>query len=187
MIFLICIIAHSSKCTGLLIAGNIYAGRFVEERTRPGLDLIHRIKFHVDDKKIHLKTIADLGTGRFIPHLLHTFPESNVIGIDSSDQMLTSAKIELAKTLPSHVLQRVSLENASINDWNYADGIECIFSNAALHWLKDHDTLYPNKCDLMEELLPSRLQTTFQNPHTCYLTKYAGLWKTMEKFQQARL
>ncbi|PHQ81831.1 MAG: trans-aconitate 2-methyltransferase [Coxiella sp. (in: Bacteria)] len=101
---------------------------YTDARKRPGLDLIAQIPPNT------YNTIADLGcgTGFLTTALKERFPNSTITAIDSSEQMLAQAR-----ELDPHI------------DWQQGDiatlqltNIDLLFSNATLHWLDDHDTLF---------------------------------------------
>jgi trans-aconitate 2-methyltransferase len=81
------------------------------------------------------KLIYDLGcgTGELTNLLASRWPDARVIGIDSSEAML-------AKTQPR---ENVTFVRQDIRDWKPETAPELIFSNAVLHWLPHHETLFP--------------------------------------------
>ena len=102
--------------------------KFGDERTRAAADLVARIKLE------HPETIADLGCGpgNSTQILRNRWPNSNVIGIDNSAEMIDVAK----RLFPA---QKWVL--ADVAKWALADPIALVFSNAALQWLPNHGTL----------------------------------------------
>jgi trans-aconitate 2-methyltransferase len=82
--------------------------------------------------------ILDLGCGEgtLTAKLATLVPSGGVVGIDSSAQMIMAAK-EL-ETPNLKFLYR------DIDDLDFHQGFDVIFSNAALHWVKDHDRLLRN-------------------------------------------
>lgn len=81
------------------------------------------------------ETILDLGCGDGVltKQLADLVPEGKVLGIDASMGM-----IETAKELAVHNL---SFAYQDINDMAFANEFDLIFSNAALHWVKNHERL----------------------------------------------
>ena len=112
--------------------------RYSEIRFRAGLDLIARIP------KSDYATIYDLGcgTGHLTRILADTFPNSKVIGIDSSPEMLAEARREFPA---------MSWQQADINSWHPPGPPDLIFSNAAFQWVPAHETLFPS---LLQRLRP---------------------------------
>lgn len=84
------------------------------------------------------ETILDLGCGDGIltAKLAELVPQGKVIGIDNSPGMINTAK----------ELERSNLEFylMDITQIHYCNTFDIIFSNATLHWIKDHTTLISN-------------------------------------------
>jgi trans-aconitate 2-methyltransferase len=104
--------------------------RFGDERVRPALDLLSRISLDAP------KVIYDLGcgTGAVTAMLKERWPEARVTGVDSSQAML-----DRARTLEADVdwLER------DLNEWEPEAPADLLYSNAVLHWLDSHETLFP--------------------------------------------
>jgi len=84
------------------------------------------------------ENILDLGCGdgALTKQLSTLVPNGKVIGIDASVGM-----IQTAKELETANLTFVCLD---INDMEYENLFDIIFSNAALHWVKNHQQLLQN-------------------------------------------
>ncbi len=104
--------------------------RFGNERLQPALDLLARIP--LEDPSI----IYDLGcgTGIVTSFLKERWPGATVTGIDSSETMLERASALDAK---------VTWQQQNLNGWNPKIPADLLYSNAVLHWLDDHDELFP--------------------------------------------
>ncbi len=81
------------------------------------------------------EAILDLGCGDGVltKLLADLVPEGKVLGIDASVGM-----IETAKELEGHNL---SFACQDINDMAFSNEFDLIFSNAALHWVRNHERL----------------------------------------------
>jgi len=82
--------------------------------------------------------IIDLGCGDGIltRRLADLVPNGSVLGIDSSPSMIATAKkLECGN---------LRFERLDINDIDFSDVFDLAFSNAALHWVKDHERLLSN-------------------------------------------
>jgi len=112
--------------------------RYADIRFRAGLDLIARIP------KLEYHTIYDLGcgTGHVTRILADTFPNSKVVGVDSSPEMLAAARREFP---------RLDWQQGDINSWHPAAAPDLIYTNAALQWVPGHETLLPS---LLNKLRP---------------------------------
>jgi trans-aconitate 2-methyltransferase len=112
--------------------------RYADIRFRAGLDLIARIP------KLDYATIYDLGsgTGHLTRILADTFTNAKVIGVDSSPEMLAEA----GREFPA-----LEWQQADIQAWSPPVAPDLIYSNAALQWVPEHETLLPS---LLKELRP---------------------------------
>ncbi|KRP41594.1 trans-aconitate 2-methyltransferase [Pseudomonas libanensis] len=111
---------------------------FEQQRTRPVRDLVAAIP------TTDVRTAVDLGCGpgNSTEVLAERFPEAQVTGMDSSDDMLADAR----KRLPA-----LNFELADIGAWSPAQSFDVILANASLQWLPDHAMLYPH---LINQLNP---------------------------------
>jgi trans-aconitate 2-methyltransferase len=111
---------------------------FSDHRLRPALDLLSQVPL------ISPYVIYDLGcgTGNVTALLSQHWSEAIVTGIDSSAEMLSKARGDH----PSIEWQLADIERFSPTSKG-----NLIFSNAALHWLDDHETLFPY---LLSQLRP---------------------------------
>jgi trans-aconitate 2-methyltransferase len=112
--------------------------RYADIRFRAGLDLIARIP------KVEYPTIYDLGcgTGHLTRILADTFPNSQVIGVDSSPEMLAEARREFPT---------INWQEGDIASWHPPAPPNLIYTNAALQWVPDHETLL---LELLNKLPP---------------------------------
>jgi trans-aconitate 2-methyltransferase len=101
--------------------------KFKKERSRPFFDLLAQL----DD--ISPKTVVDLGcgTGELTAELAKKWPKAEIVGVDSSSEMLEKAK--------SYAGARLRFETATMEEWTPARPADLIFSNSAFHWLKPHE------------------------------------------------
>jgi trans-aconitate 2-methyltransferase len=82
--------------------------------------------------------ILDLGCGDGVltAELAAMVPQGSVTGIDGSNGMFdTARKLETSN---------LHFRQLDINQLDYKDEFDLIFSNATLHWVKDHDRLLGN-------------------------------------------
>lgn len=103
---------------------------FSDHRLRPAIDLLGRIPLATPGRVYDL----GCGAGNVSTVLRQRWPEADITGFDSSPQMLERAR----EAEPS-----VTFELADLSDWQPAQTPDLIYSNAALHWLPDHDELFP--------------------------------------------
>ena len=103
---------------------------FGAERGRPASDLLARVALEAPNR------VADLGCGPGnSTGLLRTrWPSAEIVGVDNSLEMLREAR---ASGVEAHFVQ------ADIARWHPEAPYDVIFSNAALQWLQDHESLIP--------------------------------------------
>jgi trans-aconitate 2-methyltransferase len=111
---------------------------FKRERTQPSIDLVARI--NIDDPK----TIIDIGCGpgNSTQVLLNRWPNAVIVGLDNSEKMIERAR----KDYPN---QKWIVGDASKFEINQAYDIT--FSNAAIHWIQNHDVLIPRLFQLVKK------------------------------------
>lgn len=104
--------------------------KFEKERNQPCVDLVQRISVAAP------ASIVDLGCGpgNSTQILRARWPAAQVTGVDSSEEMLATAR----RSHPSAEWSR-----ADIREWVPTGSTAVVFSNAALQWLPDHRTLVP--------------------------------------------
>ncbi len=103
--------------------------QFQTERAAPFDDLLQLVKRGDSLRVIDL----GCGTGVLTRRLADALPGSNVLGLDSSPEMLAKAEPNARPGL------RFALGTIEEVDGEW----DLIFSNAALHWVDDHQTLIP--------------------------------------------
>lgn len=101
--------------------------RFHRERFAPFDDLACLLKVRPRLRVVDL----GCGSGELTARLADLLPESEVLGIDSSPEMLERAAM---RTRPGLRFARQSIESAR-GQW------DLVFSHAALHWVEGHETL----------------------------------------------
>ncbi len=113
--------------------------KFSQPRLQPAVDLLARIE--TDSPRF----VCDLGcgAGNVTRLLAERWPASSILGIDDSPEMLAKA----AKEFPD-----IEWLNRSIDTWQPRRPFDVIYSNAALHWLPDHQTLFAS---LFEHVAPN--------------------------------
>ena len=114
---------------------------FAGPRLRPGLDLIGRIP------ELAARRIFDLGcgTGELTARLGERWPEARVTGLDSSAEMLERA----GASYPAAASPRLDWAQGDIATWRPDAPPDLVYSNAALHWVGDHNTLFPRLMGLL--------------------------------------
>lgn len=106
--------------------------RFAGPRLQPGLDLLARMPA-LDEARF----VVDLGcgTGELTRLLAEKYPDAEVVGFDSSEEMVAKARLTAR--------DRVRFEIGDIAEWNPNAPVDVLFSNAAYHWVNAHAALFP--------------------------------------------
>jgi trans-aconitate 2-methyltransferase len=104
--------------------------RFAGHRTRPGVELLARIP------DVEATSVVDLGagTGNLTRLLAHRWPQARVTGVDGDRAMSDRARAEHPD------LRWVT---ADLARWEPDEAVDVVYSNAALHWLDDHEQVMP--------------------------------------------
>lgn len=98
--------------------------QFADDRARPFVDLLSRVP------SAGARTVVDLGCGpgNLTPLLRSAFPDAQIVGVDSSPEMIDRARADDPDT--EYVL-------ADVATWRPAEPVDVIVSNALFQWLDD--------------------------------------------------
>jgi trans-aconitate 2-methyltransferase len=102
--------------------------KFEEERTRPSRDLLAQVPLDAPRRVVDL----GCGPGNSTELLIGRFPGAEVIGVDSSPDMLRQAR----ERLP-----RCKFVEADLSAWTPEAGTDLLFGNAVFHWVPDHPSV----------------------------------------------
>jgi len=99
--------------------------KFEDERTRPARDLLVQVPLQ------RPRRIVDLGCGpgNSTELLVERFPQSEIVGLDSSPDMLRKARERLPQC---------QFIEADIATWAAAPDTDLLFANASFQWIPDH-------------------------------------------------
>lgn len=104
--------------------------RYAGERLRPAIDLLGRIDIAAPELVVDL----GCGPGNVTAILKRRWPDAEVSGIDGSAEMLARAR----EAAPD-----CTFTQADFGTWAPARKVDVLYSNAALHWLGEHERLLP--------------------------------------------
>jgi trans-aconitate 2-methyltransferase len=108
---------------------NLYL-KFTDHRLRPAVDLLARVPLAA------ASTVYDLGCGpgNVTKLIAERWPQAKLTGVDASPDMLEKAR----------AIKGISWQHADLATWRAETPADLVYSNAALHWLDDHATLFPH-------------------------------------------
>ena len=111
--------------------------KFSNERVRPAFDLLAQVPLET------ARHVVDLGcgAGNMTVILKQRFPAADVLGVDGAETMLAKART---------AAPGCRFEQADFSTWApKSNQPDLIFSNAALHWVTNHETLFPRLLSLL--------------------------------------
>jgi trans-aconitate 2-methyltransferase len=113
--------------------------QFLDLRTRPARDLLASISDAINPKLVY-----DLGCGPGNSTILlkNRWPNAEIIGLDSSLNMLEEARV---------LYPDIKFIQGNIADFSPPEKIDCFFANASLQWLDDHEVLLPKLIQFLHE------------------------------------
>ena len=102
--------------------------KFEDERTRPPRDLLAQVPL----QRPRLVVDIGCGPGNSTELLVARFPQSEVIGLDSSPDMLGKARERLPRS---------TFLEADISTWTPQPRTDLLFANATFQWLPNHPAI----------------------------------------------
>jgi trans-aconitate 2-methyltransferase len=102
---------------------------FADERSRPFFDLLSRIP------AAEPRVVVDLGCGpgQLTASLADRWPQAQIVGLDSSPEMIMRAA--------QFAGPRLRFQLQDLRDWRPETGVDVIISNATLQWIPGHRDL----------------------------------------------
>jgi trans-aconitate 2-methyltransferase len=142
--------------------------KFAQPRLRPAIDLLRRIELEAP------AAVYDLGAGagNVTGLLQQRWPGAQITGVDDSAAMLDQARAAMPE---------VRWEAADLARWRAPAPADLVYSNAALHWLGDHRTLFPRLMGMLAPggVLAVQMPRNFDAPTHASATEVAleGPWR----------
>lgn len=145
---------------------------FLEIRTRPARDLLAVIP-----DSFHPATVVDLGCGPGNSTILlkERWPEADVSGLDSSPEMITAARA----AYPDIFFVEITIE-----DFKPEHGVDCLFANASLQWVQQHETVIPKLFSYVKDggVFGIQMPNNFHQPAhqvTINILQHHPQWKSL--------
>jgi trans-aconitate 2-methyltransferase len=112
---------------------------------------------------LNARLVVDLGCGpgNSTELLIARYPDAEIIGVDSSPDMLRRAR---------HRLQNHNFIQADLWSWNVPTGVDLFFSSGVLQWVPGHQALLQRLIQAMSEggVLAAQIpDITFPRSHSC--------------------
>lgn len=110
---------------------------FADERSRPFVELLSRVN------AVDPKVVVDLGCGpgQLTASLADRWPQAQIVGLDSSSEMITEAT--------QFAGSRVSFQVQDLREWQPETPVDVIISNATLQWVPGHRELLPSLVSML--------------------------------------
>jgi len=128
---------------------------FADHRMRPAIDLLSRV---VLDSP---RRIVDLGcgSGNVTGLLAERWSRASIVALDSSAEMLAAAREKTGA-------EAIEWQLVELASWRPSAPFDLVFSNAALHWLTHHSTLFPRLADAVASggVLAVQMPSNFAAP-----------------------
>lgn len=102
--------------------------KFADERSRPARDLLAAVPLTAVRRAVDI----GCGPGNSTELLVERFPDAEVVGLDSSPEMLAAAR----KRLPG-----VRFVEADVATWQPQEPVDLLYANATFQWVTDHGTV----------------------------------------------
>lgn len=157
--------------------------RFADHRERPFHELLARVDVALAGRVPGRVLDLGCGPGTLTRTLLDRWPGAQVLGVDSSPEMVEAAR-SAAAAVPAD-RGRFDVELGDLREWAPSDGgrFDVVVSNATLQWVPGHLELLPRLVTLLEAggVLALQVPGNFDSPSHLLL---AGLrseprWRDM--------
>ncbi len=96
-----------------------------------GVELITKLNLKGNEKVLDV----GCGDGKLSAEMARKLPEGSVLGIDLSQSMITFAR----EHYPPENFPNLAFMQIDATDLNFNSEFDIVFSNAAIHWIKDHE------------------------------------------------
>jgi trans-aconitate 2-methyltransferase len=150
--------------------------KFEDERTRPPRDLLAQVPL----RRPRLAVDLGCGPGNSTELIVERFPQSDVVGLDSSPDMLRKARERLPKC---------KFVQADIATWRPDPATDLIFGNAVMQWLPDHPAIMRRLLEAMPQggVLAIQMPDNTREPALRFQKEVgeSGSWRDIQEVKAA--
>ena len=136
-------------------------GRFRDERARPFFDLLDLVQPRPDMRVVDL----GCGTGELTREMHRRLAARETVGIDTSPAMLARSAV-----FPGDGLR---FEQGDIGAFSADSAYDLVFSNAAIQWVSDHESLFARLATALTPVGQLAVQMPANNDHPSHVTAFA--------------
>jgi trans-aconitate 2-methyltransferase len=137
--------------------------KFEDERTRPPRDLLAQVPLQ------SARRVVDLGCGpgNSTELLIERYPDAEVVGLDSSPDMLRQARERLPRGM---------FMQADLKSWTPQERTDLLFANAVFQWVPDHNTVLPRLLESLptDGVLALQMPDNTDEPALALMSEVAG-------------
>lgn len=108
--------------------------RFSDARGRPFADLMARVAATEPSRIVDL----GCGPGNLTATLLDRWPGAEVLGVDSSSEMIHRARTDFGDGRVGAAAGSLHFQEADLRQWRPEQPVDVVVSNATLQWVPDH-------------------------------------------------
>jgi trans-aconitate 2-methyltransferase len=139
--------------------------KFIDARTRPACELLARVPLTAAARVVDL----GCGPGNSTALLQARWPSARVTGVDSSPEMLRSARA---------ALPAIEWVESDLRSYRAEAPLDVLFANAVMHWLPDHASLFPALLDQLSAggVLAVQMPYNFEEPSHRAMRELPGPW-----------
>ena len=105
-------------------------------------ELIGKLALRGDERMLDI----GCGDGRVTAELARLVPRGEAVGVDNSEEMIRRA----SSAFPAASVANLSFRRMDALSLSFATAFDVTFSNAALHWVRDHRTMLAGVASILK-------------------------------------
>jgi len=138
--------------------------KFEDERSRPARDLLAQVPL----ERVRAAVDLGCGPGNSTELLAARYPSAQVIGVDSSKDMLRQARERLPEC---------SFVEGDVSTWAPEGLVDLLFANAVFQWVPEHQAVMRRLVELLPEggVLSTQMPDNTREPSHVLMEKVFGV------------